>query len=123
MEGKTQVHPPRGRAAKRRPAFPYSAQQTIPYRQMYKDGVCRVDNRLFTKSVEFEDITYQLAHADDQAGHLRRLLRVSQLAFDSAPPFQLSFINRRFRRTAAIVSISPCGAMLTTIYGGNTGTC
>lgn len=96
MEGKTQVHPPRGRTAKRRPGVPYSAQQTIPYRQMYKDGVCRVDNRLFTKSVEFEDITYQLAHADDQAAIFDGYCAFLN-AFDSALPFQLSFINRRSR--------------------------
>lgn len=39
---------------------PQTAQQTLPYREMYKDGICRVDGRLYTKSMEYEDINYQL---------------------------------------------------------------
>ena len=34
----------KGRAAKRKPGVPYTAQQTIPYQQMYRDGICRVDD-------------------------------------------------------------------------------
>ena len=31
---------------------PQTAQQTLPYREMYKDGICRVDGRLYTKSID-----------------------------------------------------------------------
>ena len=33
-----------------------SAQQTIPYVEMCRDGICKVNSRLYTKSIAFEDI-------------------------------------------------------------------
>ena len=44
-----------------------TAQQTLPYREMYRDGVCRVADRYYTKTIEYEDINYQLAQSEDQA--------------------------------------------------------
>ena len=32
---------------------PRTAQQSIPYLAMYPDGLCRVTNTLFSKSIEF----------------------------------------------------------------------
>ncbi len=40
---------------------PQTVQQSIPYREMYRDGICRVNDRLYTKTVQFQDINYQLA--------------------------------------------------------------
>ena len=34
-----------------RKAGPQTAQQTIPYREIFKDGICRVNDRLYTKSI------------------------------------------------------------------------
>ena len=47
--------------------IPTTAQQTLPYREMYRDGVCRVADRYYTKTIEYEDINYQLAQTEDQA--------------------------------------------------------
>ena len=47
--------------------IPATAQQTLPYREMYRDGVCRVEDRYYTKTIEYEDINYQLAQTEDQA--------------------------------------------------------
>ena len=38
------------------------AQQTLPYREMYRDGVCRVADRYYTKTIEYEDINLSLIH-------------------------------------------------------------
>ena len=46
---------------------PQTAQQSIPYREMYKDGICRLTDTLYTKTVQFFDINYQLAQAEDKA--------------------------------------------------------
>ena len=46
---------------------PQTSQQTIPYREIYKDGICRVNEKLYTKTIQFFDINYQLAQADDKA--------------------------------------------------------
>ena len=32
---------------------PSTAQQTLPYREMYRDGVCRVADRYYTKTIRF----------------------------------------------------------------------
>ena len=45
---------------------PHTAQQTIPYLQMYPDGICHVSDKRYSKSIAFEDINYQLAQADDK---------------------------------------------------------
>ena len=44
----------------------HTAQQTIPYLAMYPDGICKVAQRKYSKSIAFEDINYQLAQADDK---------------------------------------------------------
>ena len=33
----------------------HTAQQTIPYIQMYPDGICKVTERKYSKTVTFED--------------------------------------------------------------------
>ena len=43
---------------------PQTAQQTIPYREIYKDGICRVNDKLYPKTIQFFDINDQLAPAD-----------------------------------------------------------
>jgi hypothetical protein len=45
---------------------PQSAQQSIPYREMYRDGICRLTDRLYSKTVTFGDINYFLAQPDDK---------------------------------------------------------
>ena len=40
--------------------IPESAQDTIPYRIPYEDGIFESDKGYFTQTIAFEDITYQL---------------------------------------------------------------
>lgn len=82
--------------AKPKKAGPQTAQQTIPYRELFKDGICRVNDKLYTKSLEYEDINYQLAQADDQSAIFDGYCAFLN-SFDSSLPFQLSFINHRSR--------------------------
>ena len=56
-----------------------TAQQTIPYLAMYPDGICKVAQRKYSKSIAFEDINYQLAQADDKTAIFGKLVRFSQL--------------------------------------------
>ena len=55
------------RRAKREGKIARTAQQTIPYEEMYQDGVCRITSRLFSKSVMCEDINYAEASDDEKA--------------------------------------------------------
>ena len=36
----------------------HTAQQTIPYLTMYPDGICRVTEKKYSKSISYEDINY-----------------------------------------------------------------
>ena len=45
---------------------PHTAQDSIPFERMYKDGICRLANGRYSKCIEFEDINYQLAQQDDK---------------------------------------------------------
>ena len=76
--------------------IPTTAQQTLPYREMYRDGVCRVADRYYTKTIEYEDINFQLAQSEDQAAIFDGWSACLNY-FDSSLPFQLSFLNHRSR--------------------------
>lgn len=71
----------------------HTAQQTIPYLQMYPDGICRVKDNLFSKSVEFSDINYQLAQPDDKTATFEALCDFYN-SLDSSVGLQLTFVNR-----------------------------
>ena len=45
---------------------PHSAQDTLPFRQMYPDGLCKLDDTIWSRCIEFADVNYQLAQPDDQ---------------------------------------------------------
>lgn len=45
---------------------PHSAQDTLPFRQIYPDGLCKLDDTTWSRCIEFEDVNYQLAQPDDQ---------------------------------------------------------
>ncbi|MFZ5975111.1 MAG: VirB4-like conjugal transfer ATPase, CD1110 family [Bacillota bacterium] len=72
---------------------PQTAQQSIPYREMYRDGVCRVTDRLYTKTIVFQDITYQLAQNEDKTQIFENYCDFLSY-FDSSVSVQLSFINQ-----------------------------
>jgi len=45
---------------------PHSAQDSIPFQRMFPDGICRVTDNYYTKTIQFQDINYQLAQQEDQ---------------------------------------------------------
>ena len=38
-----------------------SAQDSIPFLRMYPDGICRVTDNTYSKTIRFADINYQCA--------------------------------------------------------------
>jgi len=72
---------------------PRSAQQSIPYREMHRDGICRVSGGLYTKTIAFQDINYQLAQNDDKTQIFENYCDFLNY-FDSTIHVQLSFINQ-----------------------------
>lgn len=94
MTAKKPKQPAKNYKQKRR--GPQSAQQTIPYREMHRDGICRVADDFYTKSIEYEDINYSVASTEDQAVIFDGYCSFLNY-FDAALPFQLSFVNHRSR--------------------------
>ena len=45
---------------------PHSTQDTLSFRQMYPDGLCKLDDSTWSRCIEFADVNYQLAQTDDQ---------------------------------------------------------
>ena len=78
----------------------HSAQKTIPYLTMYPDGICRVTERKYSKSLSFEDINYQLAQADDKTAIFENWCDFLNY-FDASVSVQLSFINQGTQRGEA----------------------
>ena len=78
----------------------HTAQQTIPYLQMYPDGICRITEKKYSKSVVFEDINYQLAQADDKTAIFENWCDFLNY-FDASVSVQLSFINQGTQRGEA----------------------
>ena len=77
---------------------PTTAQQSIPYKEMYRDGICRVNAKLFTKTITFGDINYQLAQNEDKTQIFEGWCDFLNY-FDSTVSVQLSFINQYGNKT------------------------
>ena len=69
-----------------------SAQDTIPYREMAKDGICRVHDNLYSKTIRFFDLNYQLAQAEDKDAIFEGWCEFLNY-FDFTIHVQLSFVN------------------------------
>ena len=78
----------------------HTAQQTIHYLTMYPDGICRVTEKKYSKSIVFEDINYQLAQADDKTAIFENWCDFLNY-FDASVSVQLSFINQGTQRGEA----------------------
>ena len=78
----------------------HTAQQTIPYLAMYPDGICKVTEKKYSKSITYDDINYQLAQADDKTAIFENWCDFLNY-FDATVSVQLSFINRGTRSGGA----------------------
>ena len=85
--GKNSAKPSRQKSA-----VPRTAQQSIPMQRMFEDGTCRVKNGYYTRTVEFQDINYQLALPEDRTAIYEEWCSFLNF-FDSSIHFELSFVN------------------------------
>ena len=69
-----------------------SAQDSIPYERMWPDGICRVSECHYTKTIQFQDINYQLSQNEDKSAIFDGWCDFLN-HFDSSISFQLSFLN------------------------------
>ena len=87
-----------------------SAQDSIPYQRMWPDGICRVTNTRYTKTIQYQDINYQLSQNEDKTAIFEAWCDFLNY-FDSSVQFQLSFVNLSASQEtfARSISIPPCG--------------
>ena len=69
-----------------------SAQDSIPFQRMFPDGICRVTDNYYSKTVQFQDINYQLNQNEDKTAIFDSWCDFLNY-FDSSIHFQLSFVN------------------------------
>ena len=77
---------------KKDPEIPLTAQDSIPFQRMFPDGICRVTDNYYTKTIQFQDINYQLAQQEDQTAIFEEWCSFLNF-FDSSIRFELSFMN------------------------------
>lgn len=100
-----------------------SAQDSIPFQRMYPDGVCRVTDNYYTKTVQFQDINYQLNQNEDKTAIFDGWCDFLNY-FDSSIRFQLSSSTSPPRGTPTPdASPSPCRATASTSSAPNTPGC
>ena len=82
-----------------------SAQRTIPYERIWQDGTMQLADGIYSRTIKFSDITYQLAKPDDQDiifGGWCSFLNY----FDSSIHLQLTFFNRKTSKKEFVNSYS-----------------
>jgi type IV secretory pathway VirB4 component len=96
--------------AKRQDKKRKSAQDSIPFQRMFPDGICRVTDSYYTKTVQFQDINYQLNQNEDKTAIFDGWCDFLNY-FDSSVRFQLSFVNMSANKDnyARYITISPQG--------------
>lgn len=82
----------RDRKNKPRPPVPRTAQQSIPFQRMFEDGTCRVRSGYYTRTIQFQDINYQLAQQEDKTAIFEEWCSFLNF-FDSSIRFELSFMD------------------------------
>ncbi|MDU1326333.1 MAG: conjugal transfer protein TraE [Clostridiales bacterium] len=76
---------------------PHSAQDTLPFRQIYPDGLCKLDDKSWSRCIEFEDVNYQLAQPDGQTAIFEALCDMYN-AHDASIGMELSLVCRKVNK-------------------------
>ena len=107
-EQKSSTGKVRSAHAKRKQERKISAQNSIPYREMAKDGICRVQEKYYSKTIRFYDINYQLAQNEDKNAIFENWCDFLNY-FDSTIHFQISFINHHsnMKEFESVIQIQP----------------
>ena len=80
---------------------PTTAQNTITFKKMFRDGICQVTSEFYTKMVEFYDINYDLLEIEDQGEILEEYSKLINY-FDPSIRFELFLFNRQVNEQTLI---------------------
>lgn len=82
-----------------------TTQQSIPYIAMFPDGICQLTNTAYSKSIQYEDINYELVDTDSKNAIFDKWCALINY-FDSTLSVQFSYIHQK-RHEAFDESIFP----------------
>lgn len=83
---------------------PTTAQKTIPFQRMYKNGICQVTHSYYTKMVEFFDVNYELLDVEEK-GDILGIYSQFINYFDPSIPFQLFLLNRQVNEEVLVEQV------------------
>lgn len=87
-----------GKKKPQKPAVPRTAQQSIPMQRMFEDGTCRVKANYYTRTIQYQDINYQLAQKIPPIWKVRLFLKAKAVgamaSFAESPLFTRSFQSK-----------------------------
>ncbi|BAL00075.1 hypothetical protein OBV_28760 [Oscillibacter valericigenes Sjm18-20] len=69
-----------------------SAQDSIPFQRMFPDGICRVTDSYYTKTIQLQNINYQLNQNEDKTAIFDSWCDFLN-CLDSSIRFQLSYVT------------------------------
>ncbi len=72
---------------------PVTVQQTIRFRRMMEDGICEIVPGFYSKTIKFEDITYQLLDREEKIDMFSKYCEFLNY-FDPQIHVQISIVNR-----------------------------
>ena len=75
-----------------KPTVPRTAQESIPFQRMFEDGTFRIRPGYYTRTIQYQDINYQLAQQEDKTAIFEEWCSFLNF-FDSSIKFELSFVN------------------------------
>lgn len=90
--------------SKKNGKIPQSAQETIAYKWMGKDGICELEDGYFSKTIQFFDINYELESNDNKNEIFENWCDVLNY-YDHTVHVQLDFINIDVHQTELEESI------------------
>ena len=98
------------KADQKKKKIPFTAQETLPYKEIYRDGICQTEDKFFSKTIQFFDINYQLAKNDDKTTIFENYCEFLNY-FDSSVRFQITFLNQQvnFDEYSKTIDIPPKG--------------
>lgn len=74
--------------------LPKTVQQTIPFKDMRRDGICMVDDDYYTKTIQFADINYELADEEEQENIFKKYCDFLN-TFESDVDIQFTYQNKK----------------------------
>lgn len=94
----------------------HTVQDSIPFQNMFPDGLCRLEGGTFSKTIAFEDVNYRLAGPEDQRSIFESLCDFYN-GYDPSIGVQVTLDSRAEAAPPMKCSVSPDRAMTWTPSG------